>query len=144
MFSNQSLSRRNYYVQNPIANKIDNWLLMEISNKWSEIYICRILRLLWPYSTAERTQNVLTSISLLVEVLSEYMGYTGNYSRMSCLDEREEESVQHLVYDSPVLRRCRKQFFGIHSYRVLFERHLTDKSSKIWNTIHSNRIVFLN
>lgn len=122
MFSNQSVSRRNYNVQNPllsIANKIDNWLHMEISNKWSEIYICRILRLLWPYSTAERTQNVLTSISLLVEVLSEYMVYTGNYSSMSCLDEREEESVQHLVYDSPVLRRCRKQFFGIHSYRVL-------------------------
>lgn len=38
---------------------------------------------------------------------------------MSCLDEKEEESIEHLLCECPVLRGGRLQLLGMHSFQDL-------------------------
>ena len=87
---------------------------------------CRISRL------CKRTQTLLSldrvSIRLLVGVImghcmmgrmSERMGYPRNDLCRSCLDEKEKESVQHLLYDCSALQERRLQCLGRRSFNNL-------------------------
>ena len=113
-----------------MANKIDGAL--EIANRWSTIGTYVISRTFWPLRLRKTTQNLLSldrvSIRLLVGVitgqcmiglLSERFGYPRNDLCRSCLDEEEEESVQHLLCDCPALQGRRLQCLRTHSFDIL-------------------------
>ena len=76
---------------------------------------------MWPLRLRKKTQTLLSldrvSIRLLVGItghcmigrMSERTGYPRNDLHRSCLDEEEEESVQHLLCDCPALQGSRLQ-----------------------------------
>lgn len=87
-----------------VFNTIDNYTVWKITTLLFRINTSRMSRMLWPYSSRERTQNLLSfnKVSIrLLKIISEGVDWT------------MKKSIQH-QYDCPALWGCRLQFPDVH------------------------------
>lgn len=97
----------------------------ETRSRWETIHNCRITRTLWPNISQRRTKELLAfgkrQLATLTGVLTGHCAIGRMAARMniphedycrSCLDEDEEETVEHLLCNCTELQEYRLSFLG--------------------------------
>ena len=123
------------------------WLRQEAikqsNERWARIDTCRVARQIWPRYDLRRSKYLLAlerkRLSTLVSVLTGHcligeharrLGINSNDFCRSCGDEKEVESVEHLLCDCPALSKRRLVILG-----SAFLGSLTDLSGTDIRTI---------